>query len=553
MAREPEDINLVITGRLVNAHDDPIVDATVEVIIDNQRWPLIVEGTTRQTTRSADDGSFRLTMTVPPKVLSNIAEGRSRLSVTISKTTYRPVTIPVLQSGFAGAELLADMGAVTLVRLINASFIIAGAVFLLVFILISFHILHETVAALLGMGLIFMVTYIVGSFYPSFWILSFERALTFIDFNVIFLIMGTMIFMAVLAQTGVFPWLAYRSFHLAGGNAWYLAVILTVLTGLVSSLLNNVTAILLVVPVSIEVALMSNIHPFAFVIPEVLASNIGGAATLIGDPPSTIVGSYLRLGFTDYLINMAPVGGAMMVVLVIMLWFLYGKEYTRSRAQVSPELLAKLESSARITDPGLLKKSLIVASGTLVLFFIEDLFAIPPSVVALVGATVLLVWVRPDVHHMLSQVDWTTLVFFMALFILVGGLDETGVIQSVAALISRLAGNNLTLAIILMVWISGVASAVVANIPFTLAVLPVASFLSRSIPGAENNVLFWALIVGADFGGNATYLGSAANIVATGLLDRAGYHLSFERFMRDGVPVTAVVLLLTTVWLLVRY
>jgi len=365
--------------------------------------------------------------------------------------------------------------------------------------------------------------------------------------------MGTMIFMAVLAETGVFPWLAYRSFQLAGGNAWYLAVILTMLTGLISSLLNNVTAILLVAPVSIEVALMLGVHPFSFIIPEVLASNIGGAATLIGDPPSTIVGSYLGLGFTEYLVNMSPVGGVMMIILVVMLWFLYGKEYSQAKTSVSPALLARLESSARITSPELLKKSLIVAITTLILFFVEDLFAMPPSVVALAGATALLVWVRPDVHHMLSEVDWTTLVFFMALFILVGGLEETGVIQAVADLIRRLAGNNLTLAVVLMVWISGVTSAVVANIPFTLAVLPVASFLSRSIPGAENDVLFWALIVGADFGGNATYLGSAANIVAAGLLDRAGYHLSFKRFIRDGIPVTVVTLLLSTIWLLVRF
>ncbi len=552
-AQTPGEIDLVITGRLVNAHEDPIAGADIEVTIDGRLWPVIVEGSPQQATRSAEDGSFRLTLVVPRDILADIAQGRSKLSIIVSKATYRTAVIPVRYAGFAGSELLADVGPITLTRLINASFVIAAAVFLFVFFLISFHVLHETVAALLGVALIFLLTYVVGTFHRDFWILSFERSMTFIDFNVIFLILGMMIFMAVLAETGVFPWLAYRAFQLVRGNAWHLAALLVLLTGLISSLLNDVTAILVVAPVSIEIALMLGIHPFAFIIPEVLASNIGGAATLIGDPPSTIVGSYLGIGFTEYLMNMGVLGGLMLLVLVIMVRFLYGREYAQTKSTVSPALLARLESRASITDPVLLRKSLIVAGATLGLFFIEDLFGMPPSVVALIGAAVLLVWVRPDVHHMLSEVDWTTLVFFIALFILVGGLEETGVIQAVADLIRRLAGDNLSLAVILMVWVSAIVSAIVANIPFTLAVLPVASFLTRSIPGAQNNVLFWALVVGADLGGNATYLGSAPNIVAAGLLDRAGYHLGFGRFMRDGVPVTVVTLLLSTIWLLIRY
>jgi len=549
----PVEGNLVVTGRLINAHEEPVGGASVGVTIDGQPWPLEVEGSSQQVAYTEDDGSFRLTLAVPGETLTAIAKGRTSLSVIVSRPAYHREIIPVQEYGFAGSRLLADLGTVTLARLVNAGFIVTLAVFLLVFVLISFHLLHETVAALLGVGLIFAVTYAIGSFHSDFWILSFEDSLEFIDFNVIFLIMGMMIFMAVMGQTGVFGWLAYRSFRLAGGNAWYLAAILTVFTGLISSLLNNVTAILLVVPVSIEIALMSGVHPFAFVIPEVLASNIGGAGTLIGDPPSTIVGSYLGMGFTEYLANMGPLAVGMMVVLVIMVWLLYRKEYRRAKAHVSPALLAKLEESARITDPALLKKTLIVAGATILLFFIEELFGMPPAVVALMGATALLVWVRPDVHHMMTQVDWTTLVFFMGLFILVGALEEMGVIQALADLVQNLAGDNVVVAVVLMVWVTGIASAVVENIPFTLTMLPVAAFLTRTIPGAESNILFWALIVGADFGGNATYLGSAPNIVAAGLLDGAGYRLSFGRFMRDGVPVTLVTLLLGTIYLLLRY
>ena len=177
----------------------------------------------------------------------------------------------------------------------------------------------------------------------------------------------------------------------------------------------------------------------------------------------------------------------------------------------------------------------------------------PPSVIALTGAAILVAWVRPDMHRMLREVDWTTLVFFIGIFILVGALEESGVIAWIAGIIGELAGGNLTLATILMVWVPGIASGIVANIPFTVAALPIADYLTATIPGAQNGVLYWALILGADLGGNSTYLGSAPNIVAVGLLAQAGYRLSFGRFMRDGVPVTLVTLVLATFWLLIRY
>ena len=177
----------------------------------------------------------------------------------------------------------------------------------------------------------------------------------------------------------------------------------------------------------------------------------------------------------------------------------------------------------------------------------------PPSVIALTGAAILVAWVRPDMHRMLHEVDWTTLVFFIGIFVLVGALEATGVIGWMAGIIGELAGGNLALATILMVWVPGVASGIVANIPFTVAALPIADFLTATIPGAENGVLYWALILGADLGGNSTYLGSAPNMVAVGLLAQAGYRITFGRFMRDGVPVVVATLILATLWLLIRY
>jgi Na+/H+ antiporter NhaD/arsenite permease-like protein len=436
---------------------------------------------------------------------------------------------------------------------IQPSFIVSAGIFLLVFAGISLRWMHETAAALLGAVAVWLVHYVGGTFFPALRLIGFEESMAFVDWNVIFLILGMMIFMAMFGETGVFSWLAFRAFRLARGNAWLLGMVLVLLTGVTSAFLNDVTAILLLVPLSIQIALTVGVHPLAYVIPEVLASNIGGAATLIGDPPSTIVGSHLGMSFTEYLVNMAPIAILCMVLLLFMTSWLYRREFAGARGKVSPALVSQLEEGAHITDALLLRKALLVGLLTMILFFTGDLFGLPPSVIALTGAAVLIAWVRPDMHRMLREVDWTTLVFFIGIFILVGALEASGVIAWIAGIIGELAGGSLRLATILMVWVPGIASGIVANIPFTVAALPVADFLTATIPGAENGVLYWALILGADLGGNSTYLGSAPNMVAVGLLAQAGYRVSFGRFARDGIPVTIATLVLATIYLLIRY
>jgi len=433
--------------------------------------------------------------------------------------------------------------------------LISAAVFLLVFIAISFQLLHETAAALLGAVSIFLITYIVGSQNPSLQIFTFEDAMSFVDWNVIFLILGMMIFMAILAETNVFRWLAYRLFSLSRGRTWLLVMGLVTLTGFTSAFLNDVTAILLIVPLSIQIAIAIDIHPFAIVIPEIMASNIGGAATLIGDPPSTIVGSHIGLGFAEYFVNMAPIAIICMIGLIVIARLQYRDEFTKEHREIPDSLLERLELESVITNRGTLYKALLVGLLTFVLFFVGDLFGqMPPSVVALSGAALLIAWVRPQMHDMIREVDWTTLLFFIGLFIVVGAMDATGGIGWAASRIAVLAGQSADLAAMLTIWISGVASAIVANIPFTVAALPVADFLTQTIPAAaDSGIVYWALILGADLGGNATYLGSAPNIVAVGLLAQAGYRLSFGRFLRDGFTVTVVTLLLSSIYLILRY
>ena len=433
--------------------------------------------------------------------------------------------------------------------------LISTAIFIIIFLLISFQVLHETAAALMGAVVVFLITYIGGTYFPNLKILPFEEAMMIVDWNVIFLIMGMMIFMAILGETNIFKWLAFRLYQGAKGNAWVIAVSLILLTGFTSAFLNDVTAILLLAPLSIQIASAIGLDPLAIVIPEVLASNIGGAATLIGDPPSTIVGSHIGIGFGAYMANMAPVAIICMIALLLVNWFQYRKNYADAKQKTSAVLTEQLASEAKIQDKGTLKIALLLALLTFTGFFVADRFSqMPPGVVALSGAVILIVLVRPDMHHMLREVDWTTLLFFIGLFVVVGGMEATGAIDWFASHIIIFAGQSLDRAALLITWVSGLASGIVANIPFTVAALPVADYLTANIPGGSGSkIIYWALILGADLGGNATYLGSAPNIVAVGLLAQAGIRVTFARFARDGIPVTLVTLLIATIWLLLRY
>jgi Na+/H+ antiporter NhaD/arsenite permease-like protein len=557
-----DEVTLTLVGRVVNNQEAGVEEAEVRIFIGGIQRTLTIAG--EETDLEAEtavahthaDGSYVVDLMVPQALIED-----ETLAVEISKPGFRTT-----RQGFARQEIACADGLgsghshchvrvpnIVLHRVFNPAFFLATAIFVVVFGFISLNVLHETIAALLGVAAMLGVSYLVGSSNTAFWIIGFHRAITFIDFDVIFLLMTMMIFMAIMSKTGIFQWLAYQTFRLAQGNAFLVAAILVSITGLISAVLNDTTVMLLMAPVSIQIALALKIHPAAIVVPEVLASNIGGAATLIGTPPNTIIGSYVGLSFTQFLSNMFPIALMGMILLLVMTRRLYKEEFDHEHKPPSDALIAQLESGARITDQTLLNKSLLLLVVTLVLFFIADRFHMPPAVVAILGSTALLLWVRPDVGEMLREVDWTTLVFFMALFMMVGAIQEVGLIQSIAGFVKRMAGENLLLAALLITWVSAIASAVVANIPFTAAIVPVAVYLTQTIPGAENNVLYWALALGAGLGGNATYIGSAPNIVAAGIMDRAGYRLKFQDFSRIGVPVTFVTILVPTLWILIRY
>jgi len=433
--------------------------------------------------------------------------------------------------------------------------LISTFIFILVFIAISFQLLHETAAAMLGAAAMLLLTYIGGTGNADLAIITFDEAMAAVDWNVIFLIMGMMSFMAILAETNVFRWLAIRLYQASRGNIWTLIISLLLLTGITSALLNDVTVILLLVPLSIQLALALGIHPYTLVIPEVLISNIGGAATLIGNPPSTIVGSHIGISFVEYLANMLPIVIACTLAVLVVVWFLYREELKQQANSGSTTLLEKLRLDSEIQNRETLLKAIAIGLLILIGFVLADQFSnMPPGVVAFSGAALLIALVRPDMSRMIREVDWTTLLFFIGLFIVVGGMETTGAIQWLATRIAVIAGQNADRAALLTTWVSAIASAIVANIPFTVAALPVADYLTQTISGASGSgIIYWGLVLGADLGGNATILGSAPNIVAIGLLAQAGYRLSFKRFARDGIIVTLITLALASIWLLVRY
>ncbi|GAB4564885.1 MAG: ArsB/NhaD family transporter [Anaerolineae bacterium] len=550
-------ITLIVLGQVVTTQRQAIADAEISLLIGGERQELIApNGDQVEAIPSEVDGLFRLVVQVPPETAEAIISGRRPVALEIEAHAFRRtrVGVPARLVAHGSDHLYADVGRIALPRIFHAAFFLTIGVFLVTFAAISFRWLHETLAAMVGATTLLAVTYLAGMRWPDWYILEFEQAIHHIDFEVIFLILALMIFVAIAGSTGVFQWMAYAAYRASRGNAWALSAILIVLTAGTSAFLNNVTIMLLIAPVSVEIALMMNMNPLALLIPETLASNIGGTATLIGDPPNTLIGSYARIGFAPFLTNLGPIVALSTIAFILMTWFIYRSEYGGSSTRVrSAQLEAHVAEAARIRQPDVLRKTGVMAAITLILFFLGDVWSMPPAVAALIGAVGLMVWVRPRIHDMIQEVDWTTLLFFMSLFIIVGALQDVGAIQLVAETIGAIAGDNLSTAILLVLWVPAVGSAITENIPFAAAMLPVAAYLTQSIPGADNDVLYWALALGTCLGGNATTIGAAANIVTAGIAERAGYSLPFKNFVKVGAPVTVVILLLCSAYLLIRY
>ncbi len=361
-----------------------------------------------------------------------------------------------------------------------------------------------------------------------------------------------MIIVGVLRQTGVFEYVAIWAAKRANGSPLRIMILLVLVTAFASALLDNVTTVLLIAPVTLLVCERLEINPVPFLIAEVLASNIGGAATLVGDPPNIIIASRAGLSFNDFLIHMAPIVAIVLIVFVALIPLIFRGSFDVDPARV--EDVMTLNEREAIQDPRLLIKCGAVLVAVFAAFVGHSVVHIEPSVVALLGAGVLVLISRLEQRDYLGSVEWETLLFFAGLFIMVGALVKTGVVEELARSATEITGGNGLLTTMLILGISAPVSGIIDNIPFTATMTPIVSELATSVTNlADPNVLWWALALGADFGGNLTAIGASANVVMLGIARRADHPISFWEFTRKGALITVVSIVLSAVYLWLRY
>nr|MBN1228413.1 ArsB/NhaD family transporter [Anaerolineae bacterium] len=530
-----------VTGMVVDTQGQGVCEAEVELFANGSDEPL------DSTTTYCEDGVFVLSVDETEDIQS--------LGLHIRHPHFEPASWEATRSEVAriNAGQALRLPAFTLDRRIRAGFWVATGTFVLVLLLIALEKLHNTLAALMGVGIV-LVASAVGAFVPGLYIFGFHHALSYVDFEVIFLVMGMMIVIAAIEETGVFQWVTYQAYRLSGGRVWLLITILMFITAIASALLDNVTTMLLMAPLTIQIALALGVRPISLLIPEVLASNVGGIATLIGTPTNILIGSYAGLGFTDFVANLTP--GVLLAQLALIGFVIlrYGKRWAATTGgELSEALLDRLEEAGKIREPVKLRKAGVVFGVMIAAFVLGENIHMAPAVVAIVGAVLMLLWVSPDIETMMQLVDWTTLMFFIALFILVGAIQEVGLLSVIAGGIIRVVGDSLWGAVLILIWSAAILSGLVANIPFTAAMLPVVGYLTRTIPGADNMVLFYGLSVGAAMGGNSSLIGASANMVTAGIAERAGYRITYMEFLRVGLPATLLTVAIGTGWLLLHF
>jgi Na+/H+ antiporter NhaD/arsenite permease-like protein len=421
---------------------------------------------------------------------------------------------------------------------------LAVAVFVVVYILIASERLNRVAAALGGAALVLAFN-VVGT--PD----AFFSEETGIDWNVVFLLFGMMVIVGVLRETGVFEYVAIWAAKRARGRPFRVMTLLCLITAIASAGLDNVTTVLLIAPVTLLVCDRIGVRPVPFLIAEALASNIGGTATLVGDPPNLIVASRADLSFNDFLVNLGPIVVIMLAAFVGLSRLLFRRDLVANPDQVAEVM--ELDEREAIQDHSLLVRSLVVLGLVLIAFSLHTVLHLEPSVVALLGAGLLVAISGLSAERYMGQIEWETLLFFAGLFILVGALVKTGAIDQLASALVEASGDSLPRALMLLLWGSAVLSAVVDNIPYVAAMAPVVDQLVAEGPFAGEEGLWWALLLGADLGGNGTAIGASANVVVIGVAMRTGHPISFWEFTRYGAVVAFVTVVIATPYVLLRY
>lgn len=416
--------------------------------------------------------------------------------------------------------------------------IIAMAVFLVVIVLIMTEKVHRTSAALAGAVVLLLTN-----------VLTVDKAVGYIDFNTIGVLVGMMLFVAVIKNSGVFEYIAIRAAKMAKGDPWKIMVAFILITAFLSAFLDNVTTVLLVGPMTITIARMLNINPVPFLITQIFAANIGGTATLIGDPPNIMIGSATGLGFLDFVANTGIVAVVSIVVIIIIMRFLYKTKLVADAEAISA--VSHLDENKAIEDQALLIKSLIMICLVVIGFIFHSQIGIESSTVALSAAAIIMVIGRQNIDYAIGEVEWPTILFFVALFIVVGGLDETGVIGQLANLVLSTTEGHPVVTMMVLLWASALLSSVLDNIPFVATLIPLVIALGEG--GMDVEPLWWAISLGACLGGNGTLIGASANVVLSGVSGKHGYPITFKTYTKIGFPIMIVTIVISTVFLLLKY
>ncbi len=416
--------------------------------------------------------------------------------------------------------------------------IIAISIFVLVLVTIMSEKLHRTAAALAGTVLLLLTG-----------ILNVNKAIKYVDFNTIGVLVGMMLFVAVIKHSGLFEYISIKAAKMAKGNPWRIMVAFMFITAICSAFLDNVTTVLLMGPMTITIAKMMKIDPIPILLGQIVSSNIGGTMTMIGDPPNIMIGSAANFVFIDFIQN---TGVACLIGLLVSIFgmkVVYKKKLIADEKAI--EEIMKLDEKKAISDRKLMHISVFMICAVVVAFMLHGNFGIESSSVALTAAAIMMIVGRQDIDEVVSDVEWPTMLFFFCLFIVVGGLVETGVIAQLAKFIMDLSGGHQVATMLILLWASAFLSAILDNIPFVATLIPL--ILAMEKQGIDVTPLWWAISLGACLGGNGTQIGASANVVLSGIAGKNGYPISFNQYLKVGMPVMIVTVFIAMLFLLVKF
>jgi Na+/H+ antiporter NhaD/arsenite permease-like protein len=420
----------------------------------------------------------------------------------------------------------------------TVSQIIATAIFVMVIGTIVSEKLHRAACALIGAVLLMLLG-----------ILEPIEALGYVDFNTIGVLLGMMMLVAVVKNSGIFEYLAVKAARIAKGDPWRIMIYFMIITAVLSAFLDNVTTVLLIGPMTFSICSKLELNPVPYLMTQILSSNIGGTATLIGDPPNIMIGSAAEIPFISFVIYDGPIVVIVMIATVFAFKVLYKK-----RLSVTPEkmaLIIQMDERNEIRDHALFKKSIVMICIVALAFIFHDKLGIQTSVIALSGAALTILIGRQNVEETIQDVEWPTITFFTFLFMVVGGLEKVGLIHALAEAMMNATGNHYVALMLIILWVSAILSAVLDNIPFVATLIPL--ILTMEAEGVDVWPLWWAVSIGACFGGNGTIIGASANVVLTGIASRKGYNITFIEFMKIGMPMMLMSIVLSTIYLLIIF